>query len=178
MRDFTVPSGSPRRSAISWYDSSCRSRSTTAVRSVIGSVERLPQLRAQVLVLGLRVRARARRGRLQVVRVDVARDRLPLLPHAAVVIDAEVAADADDPGLEVRAPIERVQRLEDLQEDVLREILGLVVPADELVGDVEDLAPVLAHDLFPGDLIAGQALLDEAVGRGGLRSRGISRHAS
>jgi hypothetical protein len=94
------------------------------------------------------------------------------------MVDAQVAADADDPGLEVRAPIERLQRLEDLEEDVLREIFRLVVLADELIRDVEDLAPVLAHDLFPGGLIARQTLLDEAVRRGGLRSRGISRHAS
>ena len=132
----------------------------------------------QVLVLGLRVRPALGGRRLQIVRVHVARDRLPFLPHAAVVIDAQVAADADDPGLEIGAAIERVQRLEDLQEDVLRQIFRFVVLADELIGDVEDLAPVLAHDLFPGDLIARQALLDETVGRGGLRSRGISRHAS
>ena len=80
------------------------------------------------------------------------------------MIDAEVAADADEPGLEVRAPIERVQRLEDLEEDVLRQVLGLVVPADELVGQVEDLAPVLADDLIPRHLIAGEAALDERVG--------------
>ena len=59
------------------------------------------------------------------------------------MIDAQVAADADQPRLEVGAPIEGVQRLEDLQEDVLGQILGLVVLAGELVGDVEDLAPVL-----------------------------------
>jgi hypothetical protein len=38
------------------------------------------------------------------------------------------------------------QRLEDLEEDVLSEIFGLVVLADELVGDVEHLAPVLPDD--------------------------------
>ena len=42
--------------------------------------ERLAELGAQVLVLGLRVRPALARGRLQVVRVDVARDRLPLFP--------------------------------------------------------------------------------------------------
>ena len=94
-------------------------------------------------------RARARATRRQLVGVDVAVDRLALLADAAVVIDAEVAADADQPGLEVGAAIEGVERLEDLQEDVLRQILGLVVPADELVGDVEDLPPVLADDLVP-----------------------------
>ena len=70
------------------------------------------------------------------------------------MIDAQVAADADQPGLEIGAAIERVERLEDLQEDVLRQILGLVVLADELVRDVEDLAPVLADDLLPRGLIA------------------------
>jgi len=124
------------------------------------------------------VRSAIRRRRLQVVRVDVARDRLAFLAHAPVVIDAQVAADADDPRLEVGPAIERVQRAEDLQEDVLREILGLIVLADELVCDVEHLAPVLAHDLLPCPLIAGEALLDEAVRRQRLSSRGISRHAS
>jgi len=103
------------------------------------------------------------RRRLQLARVDVARDRLPLLAHAAIVIDAQVAADADDPRLEIRAPIERRQRLEDLQEDVLREVFGLVVLADELVRDVEDLAPVLPDDLLPGDLIALQAALNQRL---------------
>ena len=105
------------------------------------------------------------RDRRQVARIDVAIDRLALLADAAVVIDAEVAADADQPGLEVGAAVERVERLEDLEEDVLRQILGLVVLADELVGDVEHLAPVLADDLLPRLLIAGQAALDQLVDR-------------
>ena len=109
------------------------------------------------------MRAALARDRRELRGVDVARHRLALLAHAAVVIDAQIAADADEPGLEVRAPIERVQRLEDLEEDVLRQILGFVVPADELVGQVEDLAPMLAHDLIPGGLIAGEAPLDERV---------------
>jgi len=64
-----------------------------------------------------------------------------------------------------QAPVERVEGLEDLEEDVLREILGLVVFADELVRDVEDLAPVLTDDLLPGDLIAVQAPFDERLDR-------------
>src|SRR5262245_59118969 len=94
------------------------------------------------------------RHRHQLRGVDVAVDRLAFLPDAAVVIDAEVAADADEPRLEVRAAVERVQRPEDLEEDVLRQILGLIVAADELVRDVEHLAAVLADDGFPGELIA------------------------
>ena len=57
------------------------------------------------------------------------------------------------------------ERLENLEEDVLRQILGLVVLADELVGDVEDLAPVLADDLLPGELIALQAALNQRLDR-------------
>ena len=112
------------------------------------------------------MRAALARHRHELRRVDVARHRLAFLAHAAVVIDAEVAADADEPGLEIRAPIERVQRLEDLEEDVLRQILGLVMAADELVGEVEDLAPVLADDLLPRRLIACETALDELVGVG------------
>ena len=65
------------------------------------------------------------------------------------------------------------QRLEDLQEDVLGEIFGFVVLADELVGDVEDLAPVLPDDCLPGHLIAAEALLDQRIGGNGLGGRGI-----
>ena len=38
-----------------------------------------------------------------------------------------------------------------------------VVRADELVGDVEDLAPVLTDDQLPGELVAAQAPLDERL---------------
>src|SRR5262245_9446160 len=82
------------------------------------------------------------------------------------MVDAEVAADADEPGLEIGAPVERVHGAEDLEKDVLRQILGLVMTADELVGEVEDLAPVLAHDELPGLLIACEAARDELVGDG------------
>jgi hypothetical protein len=51
------------------------------------------------------------RQRRQLVGVDVAVDGLALLADAAVVVDAQIAADADQPGLEVRAAIERLQRL-------------------------------------------------------------------
>ena len=92
------------------------------------------------------------------------------------MIDAQVAADADQPGLKVGAPVERVERLEDLQEHVLRQILGLVVLAGELVGDVEHLAPVLPDDLLPRVLVAGQAALNERVD--GVRGCGEVGQAS
>ena len=111
--------------------------------------ERLADQMAQVELLELAVRPALARHRHQIRRVHVARHRLAFLADAAIVVDAEIPADADEPGLEIGAPIERVQRLEDLQEDVLRQVLGLVVPADELVGQVEHLAPVLPDDLLP-----------------------------
>jgi hypothetical protein len=70
--------------------------------------------------------------------------------------------------LKVRAAIERIERLEQFEEDVLREIFGEVVTANELVGDVEDPAPVQTYDLLPGGLIAVQALFDDLVDRGRL----------
>ena len=82
------------------------------------------------------------------------------------MIDAQIPADADElSGNSVPVPVERLQRLEDLEEDVLRQVLGLVVPPDELVGEIEDLAPVLAHDLLPRQLIAAEAALDQQVHR-------------
>ena len=134
------------------------------------SVECRAQHLHAVALFQFRVRAARRRGWRQTGGVDVAVDRLVLPADAAVVIDTQVTADADQPGLEVRAPIEGIQRLEQLEEDVLREILGLVMPADELVRDVEHPAPIEAHDLVPGALIAVEAALDDRVDR--MRRRG------
>ena len=50
--------------------------------------------------------------------------------------------------------------------------------ADELVGDVENLAPVLPDDEIPRRLIASQTLLDQAIWRSRLRGRGVNGHAS
>ena len=64
------------------------------------------------------------------------------------------------------------ERPEHLQEDVLREILGLLVRADELVRDVEHAAPVLRDDGLPGALVAFRTALNQLVG-GGLRCGGL-----
>src|SRR5438445_127009 len=77
-------------------------------------------------------------------------DRLAILSHAAIVIDAEIEADARQPGLKIRTPVEAVERLEDLQEDVLRQVFRLVLLADQLVRDVEHFPPVLTNDCVPG----------------------------
>jgi hypothetical protein len=87
------------------------------------------------------------------------------------MVDTQVPADADQPGLEICAAIERVQRFENFQKNVLRQILGFVVAADELVSKIEHLAPVLTDDLFPRRLVslqaAGNQLVDVWRGRGG-----------
>ena len=61
------------------------------------------------------------------------------------------------------APIEGVERLENAQEYLLREVLGLVVPAHELVRDIENLAPVLPDDELPRRLITTEAPADEGL---------------
>jgi len=74
-----------------------------------------------------------------------------------------VAADAHQPRLEIGAPVKGLERFVQLEEDVLRQILSLVVTPDELIRDVEDLAPVLAHDRLPRRLVAVQAALDQSI---------------
>ncbi len=95
-------------------------------------VERLPQQRPPVALLERGVEPDFRRHGGEVAGVDVPIDGFPLLADAAVVVDTEVPADADQPRLEVRPPIEGVERLEQLQEDVLGQVLGFVVLAHEL----------------------------------------------
>jgi hypothetical protein len=90
------------------------------------------------------------------------------------VVDAQVAADADQPGLEVGAAVEGIERLVQLQENVLREVFGLVVAADELIGDVEHPAPVRADNRLPRRLIAIKTALNDFVHR--LRGRRFKGH--
>src|SRR5690606_13801587 len=138
---------------------------------------------AHVALLELAVRTAFACLRRQRRGVHVAGHRLAFLAAAPVVVDAEVAADADEPGLEVGAPIEGMERLEDAQKDVLREVFGLVMTPDEFVGDIEDFPPVQSNDPGPGLLIASQAALDQlvdcGVGRNRIRDRGniTGRHA-
>jgi hypothetical protein len=138
-------------------------------------VERLPQQLDAIALLQLRVDARVRRCRRKVARVDIAIDGFALLADGAVVIDAQVAAHADEPCLEVRAAVERVERLVQLEEDVLSEVFCLIVTTDELVRDVEHLPSIHADDRFPRGLIAVQAALDDLVGHLCWRGR-VRRH--
>src|SRR4029453_5538396 len=88
-------------------------------------------------------------------------DRLALFSDALVVIDAEGAADADEPRLKVGSPVERIQRLEDLEEDLLREIFGFIVLADELVAHFENFSPVVTDDGLPSGFVAAKASPDQ-----------------
>jgi hypothetical protein len=56
-----------------------------------------------------------------------------------------------------------VERFENLDEDVLRQVFGLIEPADELVRQVEHLAAMLLDDDRPRDLIAFEAPFDDGV---------------
>jgi len=127
-----------------------------------GEMDQLPEFD----LLELAFRSALARHRAQFGRIHVAGHGLAFLADTSVVVDAEVAADADQPGLKIRATVERVQRLEDLEEDILRQIFGFVVPADKLVGQIEDLAPMLLDNLLPRRLIAFQAALDQLIGVG------------
>ena len=126
-------------------------------------------------VLRRRIFKLAGRGGREVARIDVAVDGFPLLSDGPIVIDAQIAADADEPRLKVGATIEGVERLVQLEEDVLREVLCLIVTTDELVRDVEHLPPVHADNRFPRRLIAIEAALDDLVGHLGRRGC-VRRH--
>src|SRR5262245_57716432 len=102
--------------------------------------------------------------RTQPRRIDVARHRLALFADTSIMVDAEIPADADEPRLKVGSSIERPERLENFQEDVLCQVLGFVVAADESIRDVEHLPPVLTNDLLPRRLIAVETPLDQLVG--------------
>src|SRR5262245_34032216 len=98
--------------------------------------------------------------------------------HAAIVVDAEIPADADQPCGEVRTAIERLERLEQLEKDVLSEIFGFVLAADEFVRDVEHLAPVETHDVVPRALITFEATFDEGIDLRWRRSGRVNSHPS
>ena len=88
-----------------------------------------------------------------------------------------------EPGLEVRAPVERVERPENLQKDVLRQVFRFIVTADEPVRDVEDLPPVLPDDLIPtppdrrrGSARSARRCLGADATGGSLRHRNVTEH--
>ena len=124
---------------------------------------------------GVRNGVRAGCGGREVGHVHPPVEGLALLANTPVVVDAEVAGDADEPGLEVRPPVERAQGLEHLQKDFLGQVLRLLVPSHELVRHVEDLVPVPSHDQVPRSLVAAETGRDQLV-RGRRRWRGDAGH--
>ena len=168
MRLFTVPSGTSSDFAISSYGSPCRSHRMSGSRSSGGSARR-PRWTS---------RARSSRsspaigcsspGRRRLEHDRVFRPSRPLLAAAAVVVDRVVARHGQQPRAErpVRLPV-LVERLVHLDEDLLRQVLGLVDPPGEAVGEAEHLASVACDELPPGGLVAGPAGRQEiGVGRG------------
>ena len=132
--------------------------------------QRIRQLGQRVMETGPAVaaleghqRIRLTAGRRHLSGIDTAVDHLAFLANAPVVIDAEVAADTDQPGLKIGPAVEGAERLEDLQEYVLGQILRHVVPADELVGDVENSAPISLDDEVPRLLVPLQAAVDQLL---------------
>src|SRR3990172_8077023 len=131
-------------------------------------LETHPQEAAAVLVLERTIGvARGRYG--EVEGEDVLHQHFPLPLSRPVVVDAIVAGDAGEPGGKIGVPMELVQAAEDLEEDLLRQVLRLIVLAGELVGDVEHPPPEALDHLLPGRIVLPQASLDELrVGRGDI----------
>ncbi len=106
-------------------------------------------------------------------RVDVAVDELPFPTYASVVVDAKVATDANQPRLKVRSAIERGEGLVDLEKDILGQILRFVVFTDEGVRDIEDATSVSLDNSVPRGLVTAQARVNQLIGGGLVRRRGI-----
>ena len=108
----------------------------------------------------LRISVRFGRG-AATIGIDLAGEPFLFPAPAAIAIDAEVPADPRQPGVEAGAAIECGQRPEQLDEDLLGQVLGLVDLRDELVGDVEDPLPVDPDERVPRRRISLETALDE-----------------
>jgi hypothetical protein len=85
------------------------------------------------------------------------------------VVDAVVPGHAGEPGREVGVAVELLEAAEDLEEDLLGQVLRVVMPPRELVGDMKHLPLVAADDELPGGIVLLEASLDQLrVGRGRL----------
>ena len=87
---------------------------------------------------------------------------------APVAVDAEVSGKREDPGDQREAAVVAVEVLEDLQEDLLRQLLGVLPLQGEVVGDGVDLLAEAVHQLPPGVVFALAAAIDEALFFGAL----------
>ena len=104
-----------------------------------------------------------------VARVAQGVDRLqrqeaesPLEPPATIVVDAEVAREAERPRQQWDVAAEASEVLEQAQEDLLGEVLGALGVAAEVQGDGVDARAEPVDDLAPGCGFAGRGPAGEA----------------
>ena len=105
-------------------------------------------------------------GRFQLAAlfdVQVERHLLRAVPAVppALAVARLVDDDAEDPGLERRLAAEGRQRPEHAQEDLLRDLQGLVPVAQQVVGQGVDHALVRGDQLRAGGLVGRHAALHE-----------------
>src|SRR5215831_1750952 len=83
-----------------------------------------------------------------------------VLPGTAVVVDQVVSRHSAKPG--GKRPLSRIvalQRLKDLDEDLLSEIFSVAAASREPVADTINLAGVSSQQFLPGRILASQAAL-------------------
>ena len=78
-------------------------------------------------------------------------------------IFAEVYGDSINPGAELRVAAERSDRLEDLDEDFLRHVLGLVAASEHAKYEPEHPLLVGLYELVERALVVGNEPLDETL---------------
>jgi hypothetical protein len=94
-------------------------------------------------------------------------DGAPFLAHAAVVVDAQVARQAQGPGGEQAVAPVLAEVLVEPQEDLLRQVLSLLPRAREMERQIVDPPAVQLDQILPGiGLARGGAPGKEQVGGG------------
>src|ERR1039457_6399159 len=152
-RDFTVPSGIRRISAISRYSKSCKSRKMTASRN---SGESFCKPACKISL--------ASRPATMLSGLEAAETDSSILARAPVIIDQQIARQPRQPGCKsaFRRP-ERFQRPVDAQEHLLGEILRLAVLPGKTIAKPINAAGVGSDQTLPGGFVAAQAPLHKAV---------------
>ena len=89
---------------------------------------------------------------------------------APVSVDAEVARDREDPGHQGEAAVVAVEVLEDLQEDLLGQLLGVLALHREVVRDGVHPRSEPVHQLPPGFVVALPAAGDQIFVFGGAHA--------
>ena len=89
-------------------------------------------------------------------------------------IEADVHGDAIEPGAERRPRLETAQPAIRADEDVLRQIAGVLVVAHEAIAELVHLPPVALDDDVEGAGAAGEAGVDEGLLVRGLPVASIS----